>query len=78
MNKSINESMNKWMNKQANEWVDKINNKSENGTILTVNLYPAKCLATTTHNFKWVKITHICLISAQIFHFIPNNSDLVD
>ena len=25
------------------------------------------CLATTTHNFKWVKITHICLIWDQRF-----------
>ena len=23
------------------------------------------CLATATHNFKWVEITHICLISDQ-------------
>ena len=25
------------------------------------------CLATSTHNFKWVKITQICLIWDQIF-----------
>ena len=25
------------------------------------------CLATATHNFKWVKITHICLIWKQTF-----------
>ena len=25
------------------------------------------CLATATHNFKWLKITHISLIIAQIF-----------
>ena len=25
------------------------------------------CLANATHNFKWLKITHICLIWAQIF-----------
>ena len=45
------------------------------------------CLATTTHNLKWVKINDICLIWAQIFanldvwtdtHFVPDNSDLVE
>ena len=25
------------------------------------------CLATAIHNFKWPKITHICLVWAQIF-----------
>ena len=44
------------------------------------------CLATTTHNFMWVKITHICLISNQTnicksrclnTNFIPNNSDFI-
>ena len=25
------------------------------------------CLTTATHNVKWLKITHICLIWAQIF-----------
>ena len=42
------------------------------------------CLATPTHSFKRVKITHICSIWAQIFakldtYFIPNmhNSVLV-
>ena len=25
------------------------------------------CLATATHNFKWVEITHSCLIWEQIF-----------
>ena len=25
------------------------------------------CLATATRNFKWLKITHICLIWAEIF-----------
>ena len=26
-----------------------------------------KCVATANHNFKWVPITHICLISDQTF-----------
>ena len=25
------------------------------------------CLATAIHNFKWVEITHICLITDQTF-----------
>ena len=41
------------------------------------------CLANATNNFKWLKITHICVISDQTLanldvtwfntHFIPNN-----
>ena len=35
---------------------------------------------TATHNFKWLKITHICLIQVEIFssldtHFVLNSSD---
>ena len=46
--------------------------------LLMSNPYPAKlnffffihlklCLATGIHNFKWVKITHICLIWDDTF-----------
>ena len=41
--------------------------------IMHINPYPAKliylklCLATATHTFKWLKITHICFIGAQLF-----------
>ena len=43
------------------------------------------CLATATHNFKWLKITHICLIWHKIFfkswclnsNLFPNNSFLI-
>ena len=38
------------------------------------------CLATAIHNFKWLKITHICLICEHTYkswflntHFVPNN-----
>ena len=45
---------------------------------MCISLYPATliylifnhlklCLATATHNFKWMKITDICLIWVQIF-----------
>ena len=41
------------------------------------------CFATATHNFKWVKMTDICLMWDQQFadfyvstYFIPNNYDL--
>ena len=41
------------------------------------------CLAHATHNFKWVKVTHICFnLRPNIFksgcsnnHFIPNKTD---
>ena len=37
------------------------------------------CLATATHNFKWVKITHICLIGDRTFANldVSNNSDFI-
>ena len=45
------------------------------------------CLATATHNIKWAKITHICLIWDQTFANldvqdqlvpnIPNNSNFI-
>ena len=41
-----------------------------------LNLHPREvgCLATVTHNLKWMKITHISFICDQTFanHFIPN------
>ena len=38
------------------------------------------CLATATHNFKWLKITQICLIWDQTIlmlksSLVPNNRD---
>ena len=40
------------------------------------------CLATASHNIKWLKITHICLIWDQTFtdfdvYQIPNNCELL-
>ena len=26
-----------------------------------------RCITTATHNFKWLKVTHICLILYQTF-----------
>ena len=34
------------------------------------------CLASASHNFKWVITTYICLICHQTFAILPNNSDL--
>ena len=36
--------------------------------VLNLNVHlPQLCLATATHNFKWVKIIHICLNGDQTF-----------
>ena len=32
------------------------------------------CLATATHNFKWVKITHICLVREDCFTLLSAQS----
>ena len=34
------------------------------------------CLATATHNIKWVKITHICLFWDQKFAVWTHNNSL--
>ena len=35
------------------------------GSFIDIFSHLKLCLATATHNFKWLKITHICLICAQ-------------
>ena len=38
------------------------------------------CLATATHNLKWVNITHICLIwdePLENVDFVPSNNDFI-
>ena len=36
-------------------------------TIIKIFTHLKLCLAAASHNFKWLKITHICLISEQTF-----------
>ena len=35
--------------------------------LILIFTYLKLCLTTATHNFKWVKITHMCLIWDQTF-----------
>ena len=44
-----------------------INNPYPAELIYLIFTHLKLCLATAIHNFKWVKISHICLILDQIF-----------